>query len=99
MAAGLGARIAVRSRRLRNRLGRHDAVAVPGTGRQDTVVAQEMEPGRGDQSCQSLQQFQGGQYQMAGPIRPRRFEREGKVLGIENAQTPSRQGRPGHVAA
>ena len=36
---------------------------------------------------------------MVGPIRPRRFEREGKMVGIENAQAPSRQGRPGHVAA
>ncbi len=36
---------------------------------------------------------------MAGPIRPRRFEHEGKMVGIEDAQTPSRQGRPGHVAA
>ena len=36
---------------------------------------------------------------MAGPIRPRRFEREGKMVRIDKAQTPSRQGRPGHVAA
>ena len=36
---------------------------------------------------------------MAGPIRPRRLEREAKPLRIQNAQAPSRQGRPGHVAA
>ena len=36
---------------------------------------------------------------MAGPIQPRRFEYEGKMVGIENAQEPSRQGWPGHVAA
>ena len=27
------------------------------------------------------------------------FEREGKMVGIEDVQTPSRQGQPGHVAA
>ena len=63
------------------------------------VITEEMEPRRGDQSGQSLQQFQRRQQEMAGPIRPRRFEREGKRVGIENAQAPSRQGRPGHVAA
>ena len=36
---------------------------------------------------------------MAGPIRPRRFEREGKVCRIEEAQAPGGQGRAGHVAA
>ena len=97
MAAGLGSRIAVRSRRLGNRLGRHDAV--PGPGRQDPVVGQEMKPGRGNQSRQLLQQFHRRQQEMAGPMRPRRFEREGKRVGIDNAQTPSRQGLAGHVAA
>ncbi len=99
MAAGRSARRAVRRRRLGNRLGGHDAVAGPGPDRQDTLVAQEMKPGRGNQSRQLLQQFHRRQQEMAGPIRPRRFEREGKMVGIENAQTPSRQGRPGHVAA
>ena len=47
MGAGRSARIAVR-RRLGNRIGRHDAAAVAGTGGQDPVVAQEMEPGRGE---------------------------------------------------
>ena len=55
MAAGRSARNAVRRRRLLNRFGGHDAAAVPGTGGQDPVVAQQMEPGRGDQSCQLLQ--------------------------------------------
>ena len=73
MGAGRSARIAVR-RRLGNRLGRHDAAAVTGPGGQDPVVAQEMEPGRGDQSRQLLQQFQQREQEMAGPIRPRRFE-------------------------
>ena len=36
---------------------------------------------------------------MAGPIRPRRFERETKPLRSEEAQAPRGQGRPGHVAA
>ena len=36
---------------------------------------------------------------MAGPIRPGRFEREGKLLRIEEAQAPGGQGRSGHVAA
>ena len=48
MAAGRSARRAVRRRRLGNRLGRHDALAGPGPGRQDPVVAQEMKPGRGE---------------------------------------------------
>ena len=67
--------------------------------RQDTEVGYKMKPGRGDQSRQLLQQFHRRQQEMAGPIRPRRFEREGKMVGIENAQKPSRQGWPGHVAA
>ena len=36
---------------------------------------------------------------MAGPIRPRRFERETKPLRSEEAQAPRGQGRLGHVAA
>ena len=55
MGAGRSARSAVRRRRLGYRLGGHDAVAVPGPRGQDPVVAQEMEPGRGDQSRQLLQ--------------------------------------------
>ena len=47
VGAGRSARIAVR-RQLGNRLGRHDAAAVAGTGGQDPVVAQGMEPGRGE---------------------------------------------------
>ena len=58
-----------------------------------------MKPGRENQSRQLLQQFHRRQQEMAGPIRPRRFEREEKMVGIDKAQTPSRQGRPGHVAA
>ena len=83
MAAGRSARRAVLRRRLGNRLGRHDAVAGPGPGRQDPVVAQEMKPGRGNQSRQLLQQFHRRQQERAGPIRPRRFEREGKRVGID----------------
>ena len=75
-------------RRLGNRLGRHDAVAGTGPGRQDTMVAQEMKPGRGNQSRQLLQQVHRRQQERAGPIRPRRFEREGKMVGIDKAQTP-----------
>ena len=36
-------------------LGGHDATAAPSPGGQDPVVAQEMKPGRGDQSRQLLQ--------------------------------------------
>ncbi len=70
MAAGRSARRAVRRRRLGNRLGRHDEVAGPGPGRQDPVVAQEMKPGRGNQSRPLLQQFHRRQQERAGPIRP-----------------------------
>ena len=54
MAAGCNARIAVRRRRLGNRLGRRDAAAVTGPGGQDPVVTQEMKPGPGNQSRQFL---------------------------------------------
>ena len=87
MGAGRSARIAVRGR-LGNRFGGHDAAAEAGTGGQDPVVAQEMEPGRGDQSRQILQQFHWRVQEMADPIRPRRFEREGEMVGIDQAQTP-----------
>ena len=56
------------------------------------MVAQEMKPGRGDQSRQLLQQFHRREQEMASPIRPRRFEREGKLLRIEEAQAPG-----GHI--
>ena len=70
-------------RRLGNRFGRHDAAAVAGTGGQDPVVAQEMEPGQGDQSRQLLQQFHRREQEMAGPIRPRRPVTPGDQLRLE----------------
>ena len=97
MAAGRSARSAVR--RLDSSTGLVGTMRPRSPGRQDPVVAQEMEPGRGDQSCQLLQQVHRREQEMAGPIRPRCFEREGKAFGIQDAQTPRRQGRPGHVAA
>ena len=99
MGAGRSARIDVRRRRLLNRFGGHDAAAVAGPGGQDPVVAQEMKPGRGDQSRQLLQQFHRREQEMASPIRPRRFERKAKPLRSEEAQAPRGQGWSGYVAA
>ena len=71
----------------------------PGPGGARTRGSAGDETGRGNQSRQLLQQFHPREQERAGPIRPRRFEREGKRVGIDKAQTPPRQGRPGHVAA
>ena len=61
-------------------------------GARTPVVAQEMEPGRGDQSRQLLQQFHRREQEMAGPIRPRCFERESKAVAKRGGAGAPRPG-------
>ena len=96
MAAGGSARRAVRRRRLGNRLGRHDEVAGPGPGRQDTVVAQKMKPGPGEPeppASPAVPSEESRRWRV--PSGHGVLSAKQRMVGIENAQTPSRQGPAG----
>ena len=76
-----------------------DLIAVSGAGREDAVVSDQIESWGRYECSQLFQQFVGREQEVGGAVGPGRLESERKALGVEDAQSPCRQGRSGDIAA
>ena len=63
------------------------------------MVANQVEPWRGYEGSQFLEQLVGGQQQVGSAVGPGRLEREGELAVVADAQSSRRQGRARNIAA
>ena len=79
--------------------GRHDEGTVDGIGRQDTVVADQLQAGRWGEGGQAADELQRCEHQVGGAVLPGRLEGEGEIPVVELLQAAVGQRRAVDVAA